>query len=184
MQIHIARDGKQLGPFSLEEINRQLAAGTLSISDNAWYEGASGWAPLSTVPGVSTAAPAAASSAAIPAATPSVASSAPAATGSAPVSPQVVVVAAPTEPLAIWSLILSIVGLLGFCCGGPVLGIAGVICGHLGLSKINANPQLQGRGLAMAGLIIGYISVISWAFYLIFFGGLAALGGIMDSVNK
>jgi hypothetical protein len=52
------------------------------------------------------------------------------------------------------------------------------------LSKINANPQLQGRGLAMAGLIIGYISVISWAFYLIFFGGLAALGGIMDSVNK
>src|SRR5918992_960052 len=52
MQIHIARDGKQLGPFSLEEINRQLAAGTLSLSDNAWYEGASGWAPLSTVPGV------------------------------------------------------------------------------------------------------------------------------------
>lgn len=43
MQIHIARDGKQLGPFSLEEINRQLAAGTLSLSDQAWYEGAAGW---------------------------------------------------------------------------------------------------------------------------------------------
>ena len=184
MQIHIARDGKQLGPFSLEEINRQLAAGTLNISDNAWYEGASGWAPLSTVPGVTTAATAAASTDPMPAAAPSVAPSAPIATGGAPVSPQVVVVAAPTEPLAIWSLILSIVGLLGFCCGGPVLGIAGVICGHLGLSKINANPQLQGRGLAMAGLIIGYISVVSWALYLIFFGGLAALGGIMDSVNK
>lgn len=186
MQIHIARDGKQLGPFSLEEINRQLAAGTLNLSDNAWYEGASGWAPLSSVPGVTTAASAAASSAAIPAATPSVAAPAPAptATGGGPVAPQVVVVAAPTEPLAIWSLILSIVGLLGFCCGGPVLGIAGVICGHLALSKINANPHLQGRGLALAGLIIGYLSVVSWALYLIFFGGLAALGGIMESVNK
>ena len=53
MQIHIARDGKPMGPFSLEEINRQLAAGTLSLSDQAWYEGAAGWAPLSTVPGVS-----------------------------------------------------------------------------------------------------------------------------------
>jgi hypothetical protein len=179
MQIHIARDGKQLGPFSLEEINRQLAAGTLSLSDNAWYEGASGWAPLSTVPGVTGGAP---SSAPIPPATPS---PAPAPTSPAvPVAPTVITVAAPTEPLAIWSLVLSLVGLLGFCCGGPVLGIAGVICGHLGLSKINANPQLQGRGLAMAGLIIGYFSVVSWALYLLFFGGLAALGGIMDSVGK
>ena len=50
MQIHIARNGQAMGPFSLEEINRQLAAGTLSLSDQAWYEGAAGWAALSTVP--------------------------------------------------------------------------------------------------------------------------------------
>lgn len=181
MQIHIARDGKQLGPFSLEEINRQLAAGTLSPSDNAWYEGASGWAPLSTVPGVTTSA---ATSASTPAATPSVSAAPPIAAGSSPVVPTTVVVAAPTEPLAIWSLVLSLVGLLGFCCGGPILGIAGVICGHLGLSKINANPQLQGRGLAMAGLIIGYFAVVSWALYLIFFGGIAALSSMMEAAGK
>jgi hypothetical protein len=182
MQIHIARDGKQLGPFSLEEINRQLAAGTLSLSDNAWYEGASGWAPLSTVPGVN--AGAGSSRTTPPAATPSAATATPAAPASGPVVPTTVVVAAPTEPLAIWSLVLSLIGLLGFCCGGPVLGIAGVICGHLGLSKINANPQLQGRGLAMAGLIIGYLAVVSWAFYLIFFGGLAALQGLLESAGN
>lgn len=182
MQIHIARDGKQLGPFSLEEINRQLAAGTLSLSDNAWYEGASGWAPLSTVPGV---APGAASPAAsTPAAPTPSAAPAPTAAPSAPVVPTTVVVAAPTEPLAIWSLVLSLVGLLGFCCGGPILGIAGIVCGHLGLSKINANPQLQGRGLAMAGLIIGYIAVVSWALYLLFFGGLAALTSMMEAAGK
>ena len=189
MQIHIARDGKQLGHFSLEEINRQLAAGTLSLSDNAWYEGASGWAPLSTVPGVT---PGAASPAATTpaAATPRVAP-APTAAASAPVGPTTVVVAAPTEPLAIWSLVLSLVGLLGFCCGvtfsikpGEILGIAGVVCGHLGLSKINANPQLQGRGLAMAGLIIGYLAVVSWALYLLFFGGLAALTSMMEAAGK
>lgn len=180
MQIHIARDGKQLGPFSLEEINRQLAAGTLSLTDNAWYEGASGWAPLSTVPGVGGAA---STSAATPTAAPSVAAT-PAAAASGPVVPTPVVVAAPTEPLAIWSLVLSLVGLLGFCCGGPILGIAGVVCGHLGLSKINANPQLQGRGLAMAGLIIGYIAVVSWALYLLFFGGLAALTSMMEAAGK
>lgn len=181
MQIHIARDGKQLGPFSLEEINRQLAAGTLSPSDNAWYEGASGWAPLSTVPGVTTSA---ATSAATPAPAPSVAATPPTPAASGPVVPTTVVVAAPTEPLAIWSLVLSLVGLLGFCCGGPLLGIAGVICGHLGLSKINANPHLQGRGLAMAGLIIGYFAVVSWALYLIFFGGLAALTSMMEAAGK
>jgi hypothetical protein len=181
MQIHIARDGKQLGPFSLEEINRQLAAGTLSLTDNAWYEGASGWAPLSTVPGVTGAASASAATPA--AAAPSVAAT-PAAAASGPVVPTTVVVAAPTEPLAIWSLVLSLVGLLGFCCGGPILGIAGVVCGHLGLSKINANPQLQGRGLAMAGLIIGYLAVVSWALYLLFFGGLAALTSMMEAAGK
>ena len=182
MQIHIARDGKQLGPFSLEEVNQQLAAGTLNLSDNAWYEGASGWAPLSTVPGVTTAA--ASTAASTPAAATPSAAPAPTAAASGPVVPTTVVVAAPTEPLAIWSLVLSLVGLLGFCCGGPILGIAGVVCGHLGLSKINANPQLQGRGLAMAGLIIGYIAVVSWALYLLFFGGLAALTSMMEAAGK
>lgn len=55
MQIHINRGGQQLGPFSIEEINRKLADGTLSLTDQAWYEGASGWGPLSSVPGLTTA---------------------------------------------------------------------------------------------------------------------------------
>jgi hypothetical protein len=175
MQIHIARDGKQLGPFSLEEVNRQVAAGTLNLSDNAWYEGAAGWAPLSSVPGVTGSA--AGSSAYIPPAT--------SATVTTPsVAPATVVVAAPTEPLAIWSLVLSLIGLLGFCCVGPVFGIAGVVCGHLGLSKINTNPNLQGRGLALAGLIIGYLAIVSGALYILFFGGLAAISGMLEGAGK
>src|SRR3954468_25073074 len=52
MQIYVGKNGQQLGPFSLEEINRKLADGSFSGTDLAWYEGAAGWAPLSGVPGV------------------------------------------------------------------------------------------------------------------------------------
>jgi uncharacterized RDD family membrane protein YckC len=56
MQIHVARNGHRMGPFSLEEVNRQLAAGSLSPSDLAWYEGIPNWVSLSQVPGVGTSA--------------------------------------------------------------------------------------------------------------------------------
>src|SRR4030081_1285840 len=52
MQIYVGKNGQQLGPFSLEEVNRKLADGTFAASDLAWYEGAAGWAPLSSVTGV------------------------------------------------------------------------------------------------------------------------------------
>ena len=176
MQIHIARNGQPMGPFSLDEVNRQLAAGTLNLSDQAWYEGAAGWAPLSTVPGVSgTATPQP-----VGATTPS-APAFPAPTVGGPVTASVP--AGRTEPLAIWSLVLSLVGLLSFCCG-PAFGIGGVVCGHLALSKIKAKPDLEGRGLALAGLIIGYFAAVSWLLYLLFFGGLAVLQGIAEGMPK
>src|SRR3954462_7642421 len=52
MQIYIGKNGQQLGPFSLEEINRKLADGTFAGTDLAWYEGAAGWTPLAGVAGV------------------------------------------------------------------------------------------------------------------------------------
>jgi hypothetical protein len=181
MQIHIARNGQQMGPFSLEEVNRQLAAGTISLSDQAWYEGAAGWAPVSTVPGVSAGV------------VPSVPTQ-PIAPGPAPASampavpvpgPVTTVPSNPTEPLAIWSLVLSLLAICGFCCTPVVLtGIGGVVCGHLALSRIKATPSLQGHGLALAGLIIGYFAIIGWILWVVLFGGLAVMQGIMQSINK
>jgi hypothetical protein len=57
MQIFIARNNQQLGPFDLATIQAQLNDGSLAPSDLAWYEGAAGWAPLSTVPGIVISAP-------------------------------------------------------------------------------------------------------------------------------
>ena len=170
MQIHVARDGKELGVYSLEEVNRQLATGTLRLTDQAWYEGAAGWAALSMVPGV-TAAPASA--------VPQISSTPVAA------SPAVVIPLRKSEPLAVLSLIFSILGLCGFCCGFFVsAAIAGIVCGHIALSRIKVNPELEGHGLAMAGLIIGYVAVAGWLTWILLFGGLAVLQGISESMMK
>jgi hypothetical protein len=174
MQIHIARDGKPVGPFSLEEVNRQLATGMLSLSDQAWYEGAAGWAPLSTVPGVSGGSPASA-----------VSTSATVVPPAGTVATAVTTPGASTEPLAILSLVLSLLGMFGFCCTPVVLtGIAGVVCGHLALSRIKARPELQGHGMAVAGMIIGYVAIAGWLVWVLLFGGLAIMQGILQSINK
>jgi len=139
------------------------------MTDLAWYEGASGWAPLSTVPGVATGAT----------------TSGPAAVPATTTATPMVVPQNKTDPLAILSLVLSIAGLLGFCCGFLLMaGIAGIICGHLALSRISKDPSLEGRGLALAGVVIGYVGVASWLAWILLFGGLAALQGISESMMK
>jgi uncharacterized RDD family membrane protein YckC len=52
MEIYISRDGERIGPYSLEEINRQLAAGTLIPQDLGWSESSPGWKPLLSFVGV------------------------------------------------------------------------------------------------------------------------------------
>ena len=52
MQIHVARNGQNVGQFALEEVNHKLAEGTFSSSDLGWHEGAAAWAPLSSIAGV------------------------------------------------------------------------------------------------------------------------------------
>jgi hypothetical protein len=47
------------------------------------------------------------------------------------------------------------VGILAFLCAIP-----GVICGHLGLSRIKSGRALGSRGMAIAGLITSYLTVL------------------------
>ncbi len=63
-----------------------------------------------------------------------------------------------TSALAIWSLVLGILGLL---CFSFLTGIPAIICGHIGRTKIRqSNGTLGGDGLALAGLILGYAGTI------------------------
>jgi len=69
-----------------------------------------------------------------------------------------------TSALAIWSLVLGILSLL---CFTILTAIPGVICGHKALSRIKrSNGTLTGQGLAIAGLITGYLG-LAWALFII-----------------
>jgi hypothetical protein len=155
--INVNRGATSLGAFSEEEVREGLRTGRFTSSDLGWREGMASWQPLSQFEEFAGAAPAAP----------------PAQIGAtSPAAPPASTPAGKTEPLAIWSFALSLLSLV--CCGF-VLGIPGVICGHLALSKLQKEPQLQGKGFAVAGVVIGYVAIAFWLIYVVFFGGLAAL---------
>lgn len=63
-----------------------------------------------------------------------------------------------TEPLAAWSLGISCVG---FFLSMVILGLVGIILGHMALNRINkSDGELKGKGLAIAGLVIGYLMLL------------------------
>jgi hypothetical protein len=63
-----------------------------------------------------------------------------------------------TPAAAIWSLVLAV---LSFTCGWLFTAIPAVICGHVARSKIRrSGGTLGGRGIATAGLILGYIALV------------------------
>lgn len=57
-----------------------------------------------------------------------------------------------TSPLAVWSLILSLATVIL----GPLGCVPGIVCGHLARRAMRRDPNLRGRGLATAGLMVGY----------------------------
>ena len=71
-----------------------------------------------------------------------------------------------TNPLAIVSLVLSLVAVFIWFLGS----LGAVICGHIALSQIKRTGE-GGRGLALAGVIIGYIGL-----------GFAVLTGVIYAI--
>jgi len=83
-----------------------------------------------------------------------------------------------TSSLAIVSLISGVLGWTLL----PLLGcIVAILTGHLGRAEIRRNPdQYQGDGLAVIGLVLGYVGIALAALavlaFVLFFGGLVWLG--------
>ncbi|CAN5663667.1 hypothetical protein BH23PSE2_BH23PSE2_14150 [soil metagenome] len=83
-----------------------------------------------------------------------------------------------TNTLAIVSLIF---GILGWSFLPLVGSVVAIVTGHLARSEIRrAVERPQGDGLAVAGLVLGYVALVSAVLFvlvlLLFFGGLAWLG--------
>jgi hypothetical protein len=78
-----------------------------------------------------------------------------------------------TNGFAITSLVC---GILGLCAGGLFAAIPAIVFGHIALAQINRFGGMeQERGLAIAGLVMGYLFLALTTLYLIFIFGLAAV---------
>ncbi len=136
----LGQDGKEYGPVSADVLRQWHAQGRLNAQTRLCAEGAPDWKPLSDFPEL----------ASMLAASPP----APAVTPPPPAAP----VPAPQSGLAIASLVL---GILSLFCGGIVLGLPAIITGHLALGRARRAPaQFSGKGLAIAGLALGYFSTL------------------------
>ena len=139
MQIFINKNGNQLGPFPESKVAEMLKSGQLAATDLAWSEGLETWKPLSSFAQLQ-----------------SIAGGPPPLPGQPPALPS----QRKTEPLSIWALALGIGSIVGCWIGGFLAGLPAVICGHIGLSRIKRDPSLDGKGMALAGLITGYIGLL------------------------
>jgi hypothetical protein len=79
-----------------------------------------------------------------------------------------------TSTLAVVSLVT---GILAWVCLPFVGALVAVICGHAARSEIRATPAMEGDGLAVAGLVLGWLQlamlVMAVLVVFAFFGGLA-----------
>ena len=156
---HLAQNGQNTGPFTLEQARAMWRSGTLSPQTLYWTPGQADWQPLAQL-AATLAAP-------------------PALPGSPPVPVPVAGVDYLTRTTFANPVATSGVAIASFVLGLASLflsiftAIPAVICGHMALSQIDrSGGRLGGRGFAMTGLILGYVFVVILA--LAFVVGLGA----------
>jgi len=86
--------------------------------------------------------------------------------GAAPAAPQAYAPQGYGQPAAgeKWN-VLSIISLVTSIIG---ISLAGIICGHIGLSQIKKTGE-RGRGLAIGGLVVGYLGLIAGLIFVVVF---------------
>ena len=144
MQIFIHRDNQQQGPFSVDEVNDRLRSGDVIASGTfAWYEGCPGWMTLDRVPGVFMLNTPPAFQ---PDRQPEIKSDATG--GLIPYK----------NPYALAGYYLSIFSMIPFV--GIPLGVAGIICGIVGVRRRNRNPMVRGTAHAWFAILFSALVIL------------------------
>jgi hypothetical protein len=68
------------------------------------------------------------------------------------------------------SLAMGIISIVSVCClGGILLGLPAAIVGFIAMKNVDTNPgKYGGRGMAIAGMVIGIVTFLASVFFLIF----------------
>jgi hypothetical protein len=138
----IGADQKEYGPITADQLRQWISEGRINAHTKVQTEGATVWKTVAELPEFAAALP--------PSAPPM-----PGTPGYIAITPP----AAKTSQLAIWSMITGILSLCCFfCC--PILGPLPIVLGIVALSQIKHNPQQTGSGFAIAGIVMGVLSLI------------------------
>ena len=177
-----SNDGTQHGPVSEMEIKSLIASGKIRPGSNVWREGMPQWLPLSAVPELNQSSPSlhpplqqqGQTSNVSPYTTPQ----------NAPNTPPYPGYLIPTDTLSVVSLVCGIISLLA-CYIWALFGIPAVICGHMSLKKIkHSQTPIQGRGMAIAGLVCGYIGIAIQIFVIgIFVVAFSSASSIRSNIS-
>jgi hypothetical protein len=72
--------------------------------------------------------------------------------------------------IAVASMVVGIVGVMfGLLCAAPVPGIVAVILGVIALRQMTNAPNPAGRSMAIAGIVLGSINLVFFAFGMLWF---------------
>jgi amino acid transporter len=152
----IGADGKEYGPIAAEQLRQWIIEGRANGQTKVLAEGATEWKALREIPELATMLPGGPSTQPSPAPGPISLPQAPATISYAPVSGQ-----STTNPLAVTGMVLGIVSMVfSCCCYGLPWNLGGIICSSIALSQLKNNPNQQGRGMAIAGLILSIVATI------------------------
>jgi hypothetical protein len=141
----IGDNGQEYGPATGEQVRQWIAEGRLERRTPVFVDGAQDWSFVGLLPEFAGCFPAVATPPTI----------APPPRGASSAGRM-----AKTNSCAQAGLVFGILSVTCCCCGFP-FAILGLVFSLVGLSQINANPQLyEGRGLAIAGLVLSILSLL------------------------
>ncbi len=139
------------------ELRGLLESAEITPGDLVWKEGMEDWKPAGEIAGLASEAVEAGGGG-----TPSLMPAQP------PPGASFLNTPPPTSGMAIASMVCGIVAVM-MCYVWALAGIPAVICGHVALKAINTSVQpIAGRGMAIAGLVTGYIAIAFQALFVIF----------------
>jgi hypothetical protein len=76
-----------------------------------------------------------------------------------------------TSGKAIAALVLGIVSVCIAAYLGVICGVIGLVLGILGMKEVDRNPQaVKGKGMAIAGVVLGSIGIVLQIIFLFIFG--------------
>lgn len=143
----IGADGKEYGPIPVEGLRQWIAEGRANAQTLTLSEGATQWRPLGEFSEFAAALGLAAAS---------------------PTTPPPFYVAPPrrTNALATVSMVLAVLSFFTCCCcGGLPFNVAALVCSIIALVQIQRDPQQDGRGLAIAALVLSLLQMICGALF-------------------